>query len=391
MTGRRNWFVFGSELSPYALKLLLCCRHAGLPHRFLPAQGTYFENLRCMLRVQALKSGFKALTWPRMTEDDELPLVPYLLGPDGEILYDSTAIAEWLDMPRSSAQRLIPSDPLAGFVARLIDDYADECLLYVVHHQRWVASARDNDAGARLAAEFHHTLGPLQPLLAKVFSARQVRRLPYLFSIAGDDARFEDLPASRRPPARAGFPPTQARLEGMHARLARVLDVLLATRPFLLGTAFTLADAAIYGQLAMNLSDPTTAAWLRAQTPRLHAWLQALHVGKPKIVGAGEWQIDSALQPLLAEIARIHLPLMQQNAAAHARLKAAGQRRFNEAAFDRGEALYDGVLEGQPYRSVAKSFQARSWRDCRARWQALPKTAQDRLAALMPSCEAFAD
>lgn len=389
MAGSRDWFVFGSELSPYALKLLLCCRHAGLPHRFLPAQGSYVENLRCMLRVQALKSGFKALTWPPMTEDDELPLVPYLLGPDGEILYDSTAIAEWLDAPRGAAQRLIPTDPLAGFIARLIDDYADECLLYVVHHQRWVVSARDNDAGRRLAAEFHHTLGPLQPLLARFFSARQVRRLPYLFSVAAGPAGFEDLPATRRPPARAGFPPTHALLEDMHARLARLLDALLSTRPYLLGTAFTLADAAIYGQLAMNLSDPTTAAWLRTQTPRLYAWLLALHAGQPPIVEAAEWRIDSVLQPLLAEIARIHLPLMQQNAAAHARLKAAGQRGCNEAAFDRGEALYDGLLDGQPYRSVAKSFQARSWRDCRARWQALPAAARDRIAALMPGCAAF--
>lgn len=391
MSGARDWWVFGSELSPYALKLLLCCRHAGLPHRFLPVQGEYFENLRAMLRVQALKSGLKALTWPRMSEDDELPLVPYLLGPDGEILYDSTAVAEWLDAPRPEPQRLIPSDPLAGFVARLIDDYADECLLYVVHHQRWVVSARDNDAGARLAAEFRGLLGPLQPLIARQFSTRQVRRLPYLFSVAAGTAGFEDLPVSRRPPLRAGFPPTRALLEAQHARLARLLDRLLAQRTFLLGSRFTLADAAIYGQLAMNLSDPSTAAWLRAETPRLHAWLMALHEGRPKTVEAAEWQIDAALQSLLAEIARIHVPLMQQNAAAHARCKAAGQRRFNEAAFDRGEALYDGVLDGQPYRSVAKSFQARSWRDCRARWQALPKPAQDRLAALMPSCAAFAD
>ena len=179
----RDWLIWGSELSPYALKLALCCRYAQLPHRFLPAQGRWAENLRIALRVERLKRGLLLLTWPQLSEDDEYPLVPYLFGPAGENLYDSSAIAEWLDRDLPTAQRLIPLEPLAAFVTRLIDDYADEFLLYVVHHQRWVVSARDNDAGARLAREFRSLVGPLQPVMARHFSARQTRRLPYLFSI----------------------------------------------------------------------------------------------------------------------------------------------------------------------------------------------------------------
>ena len=384
----RDWLIWGSELSPYALKLALCCRHAGLPHRFLPEQGSWAENWRCVLRLERLKRRQLPMTWPQLGEDDELPLVPYLFGPDGENLYDSTAIAEWLDRPLPAAHTLIPADPLAGFVARLIDDYADEFLLYAVHHQRWVVSARDNDAGQRLAREYRFQLGPLQPLMARWFSARQTRRLPYLFSVAPSGFHIAGLPTRRQPPTRARFPPTHALLEDAFTRLTTLLDVLLSERPYLLGERFTLADAAIYGQLGMNLADPSTARDLCKRTPQLYRWLNTLHVGTPPRVDA-PLRIDAALKPLLQEIGRIHLPLMQQNAAAHQSQKRQGGRCFNEAAFNTGKALYSGRLDGQPYRSVAKGFQARSWRDCRARWQQLSPLAQDQLAALIPNSDTF--
>ncbi len=386
----RDWVIWGSELSPFALKLALCCRYAELPYRFLPEQGGWAENWRHLLRVEALKRGRLPLTWPEMSADDELPLVPYLLGPDGENLYDSTAIAEWLDRTLPAPRQLIPDEPIAAFVARLIDDYADEVGLYLVHHQRWVVSARDNDAGARLAREYRFQVGPLQPVMARWFSARQTRRLPYLFSVAPEAAVIAGLPRRRQPPTRQGFPPTQVLLRDAYARLTQILDDLLAARPYVLGERFTLADAALYGQLAMNLPDPTTARDLQQRTPRLFHWLQVLHEGRPTAAqGQAPLQIDAALEPLLAEIARIHVPLMQQNAAAHAQQQARGGSRFSERAFDRGEALYAGVLDGRPFRSVAKSFQARVWRDCQARWARLTSTSQATLVRLIPGTEAF--
>ena len=45
-----------------------------------------------------------------------------------------------------------------------------------------------------------------------------------------------------------------------------------------------------------------------------------------------------------------------------------------QAAFDRGEALYDGELLGHPFRSVAKTFQVKGWRLLKARYRALEAT-----------------
>ena len=362
-----NYIVWGSELSPFTLKVLRTLRHARVPLRFLPAEGGWLENVKLSLRLRKLKRGELHMTWPTPSADDDLPLVPYVFGEDGSNFYDSTAIAEWFDRGLPAGRRLIPTDPAAAFVARLIDDYADEFLLYVVHHNRWVTSAADNDAGQRLAREYRSLLGPLRPPFAAWFSRRQTRRLPYLFSTAE----------------------TRALLDKAFVRVLDILETLLAQRPFVLGTRFTLADAAIYGQLGMNLADPSANA-IMARRPRLHAWLTAQHGTDPEPIPSGdELQLNAALKPLIAEIFRVHVPLMRQNAKAYAKFRAAGRTRFNEAAFNRGEAMYEGRLDGQKFRHVAKGFQARVWNDCLVRWNALGPEARAQVAALLPPGQDF--
>ena len=81
--------------------------------------------------------------------------------------------------------------------------------------------------------------------------------------------------------------------------------------------------------------------------------------------------LPQALAPLLDEIVQTHVPLMEQNERAYEGYKAEGQTRFNEAAFQRNEALYDGELLGQPFRAVAKTFQVKGWRNLKARYRDL--------------------
>lgn len=92
-----GWVVWTSELSPFGLKIVLLCRGSGLAVRVLPASGSTRENLGYSRRRERLVRRRLPLTWPSMTPEDEFPSVPYLFGPEGENLYDSTAIAEWLD------------------------------------------------------------------------------------------------------------------------------------------------------------------------------------------------------------------------------------------------------------------------------------------------------
>jgi len=70
------------------------------------------------------------------------------------------------------------------------------------------------------------------------------------------------------------------------------------------------------------------------------------------------------------------MPLMMQNEDAYDQALAAGETLFNEAAFERHRALYDGQLLEHPFRAVVKTFQVRVWRELKASWWAL--AAQDR-------------
>jgi glutathione S-transferase len=389
--GDREWVLWGSALSPFALKVEALLRFARVPFRWLPAGGPWQTAQRYGRRRRRLVAGRLPLTWPRKTALDEFPQVPFVFGPDGENLYDSSAIGTWLATPgvapdERTASLLPDAEPALGFGVRLVDEALDEVGLYLVHHNRWVLSARDNDAGVRLAREMRPVVGPLAPLVARFFPARQVRRLPYLFSVAPPAAaEWNDLPSRLRPPARRGFPPTHALLDQAFGALLAAIEPVLAGRPYLFGERFTLGDASLYGELGMNLADPSAWALIRRQAPATARWVERLAAGD---FGAhrpgGTVTLDATLAPLFEWIADVFVPLMQQNHAAWTNHRQRGETLFNEKAFDAGRALYDGVLLGHPFRCVAKTFQVRVWQDLRRAWDALATDDRARLAALMP-------
>jgi hypothetical protein len=83
-----KYTIWGSVLSPFSLKVRAMCDFAHVDYDWLPGDNR---------RVQRLKAGRLPLTYPLRDELDEYPLVPFLFADDGSNLYDSTAIAHWLD------------------------------------------------------------------------------------------------------------------------------------------------------------------------------------------------------------------------------------------------------------------------------------------------------
>ena len=380
--------IWGSELSPFTLKLRALMEYAEIPYRWLPDDGRRLENYRAALLIERAKRARTAIRHPHMTDLDEYPLVPFLIEDGRTVYYDSSALARWIDErhpPRHGP--LFPADPALGFVAQLVEEAFDEFGLYLVHHNRWVLSGATNDAGERLAHELRRVLLPAtRSAFGRRFARRQVRRLPYLFSVAPEGFSISGLAHNLTPPSKPGFPQTHGLLDDAWGEYLDAMEAVLVRQPYLLGERFTVADASAYGQLGMNLKDPTADEHMRRRAPVTHRWLGEIrdgrHAGRD-----GELALSECLRPLLSVIAKTFVPLMRRNEEAYEERRRAGETLFNEAAFDRGRALYDGELAGRPYRAVAKTFQVRVWREIRDAWSRLPAAARRDVAALAPLAE----
>lgn len=377
-SNNKPWILSGSELSPFHLKVAAILKAKKIHFLDFPSQGNTFSNIRIQLRLKLLKMGLLKLTYPEFTEYDEFPLVPFLFGPNGENLYDSSAIAAWLDQHTDTDKLVDASDDRAlNFLIQLLDEYFDEFGLYMVHHSRWKTSAKDNTAGRRLANEMPSLAAPFRPMIDNFFSHRQIRRLPYLFSVAPVGYKISGLLDSKQPPSHDDFPATHDLIENSYLNILNALEPIFSTRPYLFGNRFTLADASLYGQLGMNLTDPSAAQWIKSTAPNVFDWLNRIHQGDFSDNQPNSGLImDDLLKPLLTEIVQIFYPLMQQNEAAYEHHKQAGETHFNEPAFWQGKSLYQGQLKGQLFKSVAKSFQVKTWRQIKLSWQQLASQQQ---------------
>jgi glutathione S-transferase len=377
--------TWGVEASPFLLKLEAMLRFHQQPFRRLPEEGGLLENQRTFVRLERAKRGRRVLRFPQIDRSlDEYPSMPFF-SEDGEgFHYDSSALGHWLD-DRSAADQLplFPAEPPLRFIAQLIDEAFDEYGLYMVHHMRWVGSATDTAMGERTAQELSNLVTPLMaPLIRKYIPRRQVRRCPYLFSVAPQGYEADVEPALV-PPSRPGFPPTHDLLDESWSAYLAAMESLLAAQSWILGDRFSIADASAYGQLSMNLIDPSAERSLRQQAPLTRRWLREIRDGR-HVGSRGRLYLSDAARPLLEIIMTTFAPLMAQNEEALRAAIEGGETLFNEAAFDLGRATYDGELLGHPFRSVAKTFQVRVWREIRESWHRLSEAERAELYEDLP-------
>jgi glutathione S-transferase len=167
-----------------------------------------------------------------------------VLEHDGRVLADSTAIVRYLE-ERFPDPPLLPPEPAARAYCELVEDWADGTLAFVVGAVRWLNPANRQAAVGLTARE----LGG-GPLVGWALAARL--RLRY---------------------RAAGY--STAALGHFEERLGaelRTLAALLEQRAFLLGRTLTLADVAVFAQLA-PLRHFAEAALLDAH-PLVARWLE---------------------------------------------------------------------------------------------------------------------
>ncbi len=295
--------LFGSELSPYSVKVRSYFRYKGLEHDWLP-------------RSPANQAEFQKYA--------KLPLVPLVVTADGTGTQDSTPIIEHFEATAREPS-IVPDDPPVAFISALLEEYGDEWLNKPMFHYRWHYKADRWSTAERIALQMAGGQGPLGVAKARAMVAdRMTGRLGFVGSSE-----------KTRPIIEASF-----------KRTLGLLDTHLAQRPYLLGGRPGLADFGVWGQLYEAATDPTPGGQMRAAAPNVMAWVQRMV--DPTAEGPFEaWAtLATTLMPLLAqEVGGLFLPWSAANAAAI----AGGHGSFDVK-------LGDAVWSQEPQKYHARSL-----------------------------------
>jgi len=308
---REHYRIFGSELSPYSVKVRSYFRYKNIPHEWV-------------IRSNANEEEFR--------QHAKLPLIPLVLTPDGRALQDSTPIIEHLEtvFPDPSVH---PSDPTTAFLSALIEEYADEWGNKPMFHYRWHYEPDQQSAAERIVRAMMPGIGDAE-LAGAMAMVKQ--RMTSRLAFVGSSAETKD------------------QIEASFARQLEILERHLSGRIYLFGARPTFADFGLYAQLHQCSTDPTPAALMRARAPHVVQWIQAM-LGPRNEGDLEPWeQLEPTLLPLLTdEVGAIFLPWT----VANARALAAGEKEFSV------------VLDGKPFRQETQKYHAKSLAALRERYQ----------------------
>lgn len=275
--------VYGSRVSYYTGKLETYLRYRGVEYTRVPMPYNDQE------RIKRLAG---AVQHPLIERDD------------GRWMSDTTPML--LEFERELAPApILPTSPVVAFVARLIEDYADEWLWRSAMHYRWSYSLSRNLLGEILAEEVHGNGPPLPKfLLNRMIKRRQ--RLHFVKRDGVTDATWDHV--------EQGY---LKALDGMSA--------MLAERRFLLGDAPSLADFGLMAPMFRHFSmDPVPEEIMRTRAPAVYEWVARM------------WNVRATNEPqfldtmpeesaaLLKEACETHLVQLAENARAY----GAGASKF---------------------------------------------------------------
>jgi glutathione S-transferase len=302
--------IFGSEMSPYSIKVRSYFRYKQIPHQWIA-------------RTPASEEEYKKYA--------RLPIVPTVATPEGEGMQDSTSIIEAMEA-KYPDPTIHPANELA-FLSALIEEFGDEWGNKLMFHFRWWDEI-DKQASAQTLARLMQPNGGKEDVanIAKMVLARMSGRGHFVGSSA------ETAPL----------------IEAYFLELIDILEPHLATRKYLFGARPAFADFGLAAQLYECAVDPTCGGILRARGTHILDW--CLRMNEPRNDGAFEtWQILApTLRPLLDYIGRYFLPWTVANAQ----------------ALQAGETTFSVDLAGKPYVQPPQKYHAKSLAALREKYRA---------------------
>jgi glutathione S-transferase len=209
--------------------------------------------------------------------------------PEGELIWDSTAIIVHLDHCYRK-QPVLPPQPELQFLAYLLDDFSDEWLYRHAVGSRWLYEENRRsgswDIAREGALEFPGNVSTTQA----VASAAMIACLPRLGTTPENiDAWIDE-----------SLLPWQ-----------RALAAHVGPHGYLLGRRPSLADFALFGGNAAHfINDPVCCRWMEEQAPAVVDYTHTMLA--PQHREYGDWlaieEMPATLIALLAETGRHYLP-----------------------------------------------------------------------------------
>ena len=265
--------LYGSEMSPYSVKVRSYLRYKGIAHQWIARQPSN-------------DSAYKAVA--------KLPIVPTLVTPGGEGVQDSTPIIEMLER-EFPAPSIHPESLPLRFLSALIEEFGDEWGNKIMFHYRWWDEL-DQRAAAKTLARLAQPLAGDADIsgLADLIRGRMTGRG---FFVGSSSA-------------------TAPLIQEYFLELIDLLSAHLASRRYLFGARPSFGDFGLAAQLYEASVDPTCGGILRGRAPIVLDW--CLRMIDPRAEGTiEEWDsLSSTLMPILNYIARTFLPWTNANASA---------------------------------------------------------------------------
>jgi glutathione S-transferase len=241
-------------------------------------------------------------------------MIPVMQLPDGTWWADTTPMILALEARHDNGRSVLPVDPAHRFLARLIEDFADEFLVQPLFDYRWNKEADQAFCARRQMAGW---LGGMPREKFDEVVAAFRKRQTMLLTLLGDHEINRPL------------------LQATYREVLAAIELLLESQKFLFGMRPSIADFGLFGQLSQMAIDPSASAIMRADAARSFQWVQDLDDASGV---EGEWQpapeIGPAVKQLLAFIGKIYLPYLEANADAAGRKQETFSTQLGDYQFN---------------------------------------------------------
>ena len=305
--------LYGSEMSPYSVKVRSYLRYKGLLHSWLVRNADTQAEYQRYAKIQ---------------------IIPLVVTPQDEALQDSTPIIERVERDHPTPS-IHPSDPVTAFLSALLEEFGDEWGNKWMFHFRWAREVDQVSSAGRIArGMMPAATDEMNAGLAAQIRARMIDRVWFVGS----------------------SPQTAPQIEDSFAAALSLLDAHLATRSYLFGARPSFGDFGLWGQIYEAWTDPTAGALIEGRAHHLLDWVHRMLW--PRADGAFEnWDtLAPTLAPVLAgPVGQLFLPWTLANAAAI----TAGQQEFRVQ------------LAGRPWTQKPQKYHAKSLQVLRAKYAAV--------------------